>query len=569
MPEENRQTVSAEEEDWESFLASVDSQYGLETSQEDIPPKKVSHAAPPVKKKKKRGGGLLILVVLLAVLAAAGYFALPYLTAAPQSRIPEGVSVAGVNIGGMSAKAARKTIQDSVVSGLQKQEMVVTLGSDTLRLAPEASGIGLDLDRILETAAFAGGEISIAPYLTVNEAAIRGALQEYADQLSGIYAPASFRTEGEIPALDEDHFDENIPCPALILNAGSAGATMDVDALYFQILDAYASGKYSVDAQVTKKDPEPLDWDAIAAQIAVHAKNAAIDPQTKALTPGSYGIGFDADNAKALIAKAAAGEDIRIPLEYVKPEVLGQEAYFQDVLGFCQTPHSDNEKRTKNLQLACASLNGVVLQPGDVLSYNETLGKRTEENGYMAAPAYSGTELVDSLGGGICQVSSTLYLCSLYAELETVDRVNHGFPVAYIPLGLDATVSWGSPDLKIRNNTDYPVKIMAEERDGFVRIWLMGFETRDYTVRIGFTSSSDGYARSYICHYDPATGEQLSREPYQWSSYMGEIDSLYGEIGPDQIYRFGMSRDQEIGAPAPETVEASRRCIAPNAHPEG
>ena len=88
-------------------------------------------------------------------------------------------------------------------------------------------------------------------------------------------------------------------------------------------------------------------------------------------------------------------------------------------------------------------LDGLVLQPGQELSYNEALGPRTKELGWLPAPAYSGTKLVDSPGGGICQVSSTLYLASVYSELTIVERRNHGYPVSYIPLGMDATVSWG------------------------------------------------------------------------------------------------------------------------------
>ena len=181
----------------------------------------------------------------------------------------------------------------------------------------------------------------------------------------------------------------------------------------------------------------------------------------------------------------------------------------------------------------------MVLEPGETLSYNATLGERTKEAGYQAAPAYSGVDLVDTLGGGICQVSSTLYLCSLYAGLETVERVSHGFPASYMPVALDATVSWGAPDLKLRNNLDYPVKIVAEERDEFVRVWIMGIESRDYYVRMAFSSSSDGYGRSYICKYDRQTGESLSREHCAFSSYLSDNLSAAGEIGSDEIYRNG------------------------------
>ena len=211
-------------------------------------------------------------------------------------------------------------------------------------------------------------------------------------------------------------------------------------------------------------------------------------------------------------------------MEYIPPTVSEEDAWFQDTLGYCKTEYTDNENRNENLRLACEKLNELILQPGQTLSYNETLGKRTREAGYLPAPAYSGTELVDEVGGGICQVSSTLYLSSLFAELTVVERRNHGFPASYIPLGLDATVNWGTTDLKLRNDYDLPVKILAEVSDGFVKIRIMGVEQRDYYVKMEYrVDDHPSYAAAYRCRYDRETDEEISRVLDHTSIYLEDV----------------------------------------------
>lgn len=146
----------------------------------------------------------------------------------------------------------------------------------------------------------------------------------------------------------------------------------------------------------------------------------SLDMTEYRFVPGSYGYSFDLDVAKAALAQAKPGETVSVPMTFVEPEILGDAVYFRDVLGSCETKHSDNENRNTNLRLLCEALNGVVVQPGETFSYNDTLGERTAEKGYKPAPAYSGNRLTDAIGGGVCQGSSTLYNCVLLADLEVV-----------------------------------------------------------------------------------------------------------------------------------------------------
>ena len=506
-------------------------------------------AAPAKKAPLKRKSPLLPLLLFLALLLAAGGF----LLLSPGKKIAQGVSVSGLSLDGLGKKAATQAVEDAFSP--KRHDLVLSCGQD-ISLTQSETGLTLDT-RALVTDALAleaPAQLSLAPYLHWDEASVRRCLERLNQQLGESHLETSFRLEGEMPNLSENVYQPGDALPTLAVTLGVPSSSLDMDGAQEAIFASVSQGQFTVDLTVSAAD--------ILEQVAVAPVDARVDAATGNVTPGSYGISCDEAALEALLTKAQPGQTVRIAMEAAAPRILGEEVYFQDVLGFCQTPHNDNEKRNTNLTLACKALNGVVLQPGQELSYNETLGQRTEAAGYQKAPAYSGTELVDSLGGGICQVSSTLYLCSLYAEMDIVDRVSHGYPANYMPVGLDATVSWGSPDLKISNPYSTPVKIVAESTADFVRVWIMGTETRDYTVRMAFGSSSDGYARSYYCRYKD--GQLIDKTDAALSGYLSINVPTRGEIGSDEIYRNGNIRQEPIGEPDAKTLEASKNHRSPN-----
>lgn len=205
-----------------------------------------------------------------------------------------------------------------------------------------------------------------------------------------------------MPNLSENVYQPGDALPTLAVTLGVPSSSLDMDSAQEAIFASVSQGQFTVDLTpfITPLSPLSVSAADILEQVAVAPVDARVDAATGNVTPGSYGISCDEAALEALLTKAQPGQTVRIAMEAVAPTILGEEVYFQDVLGFCQTPHNDNEKRNTNLTLACKALNGVVLQPGQELSYNETLGQRTEAAGYQKAPAYSGTELVDSLGGG-------------------------------------------------------------------------------------------------------------------------------------------------------------------------
>lgn len=541
------------EEDDEAFLRSLNALLEEPEPRETQAPQDAPMPKKPQVGKKKmppKTGGfwkkLGIGTAIAAAVALACALGIPAVTRIMDpynGQIVSDVSVGGVEIGGLTKGEAKKALQAAFGEQFSQKTMEIRFSeagtvleklnirypANSLLISPEESHAKLDAAAAVK-AAYALGRtdldgsrtMSLLPYLGLDEAAIRSVADSYAQQLAQLYQDSSYTVTGDAP--DVTHFDESIPCQTVTLFRGYPGIEIDADALYNEILEGYNTGSFAVSYQgtVSAKKPVSPDLDGLWEQTRLAPEDPSVDLTSYQVIPGVHGYEFDLAEARQQFQNLAYGESTLISLHYTDPEIADEDAYFQDVLGHCETPHGDNENRNGNLRKACGMLDGLVLQPGQELSYNEALGPRTKELGWLPAPAYSGTKLVDSPGGGICQVSSTLYLASVYSELTIVERRNHGYPVSYIPLGMDATVSWGFADLKIRNDSSMPVKIQAEESDGYVRISILGTETRDYNVEMSYTVGGR-YVRTYMSKIDKETGEVISKEPYALSGYMDDI----------------------------------------------
>ena len=541
------------EEDDEAFLRSLNALLEKPEPQETQAPQDAPMPKKPQVGKKKmppKTGGfwkkLGIGTAIAAAVALACVLGIPAVTRIMDpynGQIVSDVSVGGVEIGGLTKGEAKKALQAAFGEQFSQKTMEINFSeagtvleklnirypANSLLISPEESHAKLDAAAAVK-AAYALGRtdldgsrtMSLLPYLGLDEAAIRSVADSYAQQLAQLYRDSSYTVQGTAP--DVTNYDESTPCQTVTLFRGYPGIEIDADALYAEILEGYNTGSFAVSYQgtVSAKKPVSPDLDGLWEQTRLAPEDPSVDLTSYQVIPGVHGYEFDLAEARQQFQNLAYGESTLISLHYTDPEIADEDAYFQDVLGHCETPHGDNENRNGNLRKACGMLDGLVLQPGQELSYNEALGPRTKELGWLPAPAYSGTKLVDSPGGGICQVSSTLYLASVYSELTIVERRNHGYPVSYIPLGMDATVSWGFADLKIRNDSPMPVKIQAEESDGYVRISILGTETRDYNVEMSYTVGGR-YVRTYMSKIDKETGEVISKEPYALSGYMDDI----------------------------------------------
>lgn len=177
-----------------------------------------------------------------------------------------------------------------------------------------------------------------------------------------------------------------------------------------------------------------------------------------------------------------------------------REKLFSATLSSYSTSYgSSTANRCANVARAASLINGKVIAPGDVFSFNDTVGHRTIENGFSTAKEYVDGKSVDGIGGGTCQVSSTLYSAVLYADLSIVERLNHMMTVGYIPLGQDATVSDGGVDFKFKNNTDYPIKVSAYTSGATITVSIIGTDWEPHReVKISNTSSTSGKIPLFI-----------------------------------------------------------------------
>ena len=155
---------------------------------------------------------------------------------------------------------------------------------------------------------------------------------------------------------------------------------------------------------------------------------------------------------------------------------------------------SSDETRTANLKVAVSKLNNIKIPDDAVFSFNQTVGKRTITAGYETAKVINGGEFVDGLGGGVCQVSSTLFECVLRANVEIVYRTNHSLEIGYVPLGGDATVQWNSKDFKFKNTLGCDVRIKMTCEGGKLTCKLYGKkDVKPNNVKINIKKDGDQY----------------------------------------------------------------------------
>ena len=279
-------------------------------------------------------------------------------------------------------------------------------------------------------------------------------------------------------ATEDDDYEVDEKAEVLRLRKGAGQIQLDEEGLYNQIVAALEAGLEEISYNQLIGTIEMPDFQAIYDELAVEPKDAEFT-ETFDVVAEVNGCWFDAVEAAELWKAAEPGDIVKIPLKITYPETTAEglrSMLYRDKLGSQTTYYTwSTENRISNIEKVAEKLNGHIMMPGEVFSYNEYVGQRTAEAGFLEAGAYDNGEVVQEIGGGICQVSSTLYCAIMFAQLETVERTNHYFKVDYLDYGLDATVSWPSPDFKFKNSRDYPVKIVAycndEDKSLTIEIW--------------------------------------------------------------------------------------------------
>ncbi|SFJ53901.1 Vancomycin resistance protein YoaR, contains peptidoglycan-binding and VanW domains [Halobacillus dabanensis] len=217
--------------------------------------------------------------------------------------------------------------------------------------------------------------------------------------------------------------------------------------------------------------------DELDDKVAKEPVNAIID-EGGSIVQGKPGAKVDRTKLKAQFYQYFYTNRVKssnVPMSPVYPQVdaeLLEEIRTQQIGNYLTYYKKSNKGRTTNISLATESINNHVVFPGEVFSFNKVVGKRTKEKGYVRAPVIVRGELEDGIGGGICQVSSTLFNAADNAGLKIVERYSHSRKVPYVPPGRDATVSWYGPDFTFKNEFNTPVLIQAKSVNGMVIVQI-------------------------------------------------------------------------------------------------
>ena len=443
---------------------------------------------PKNKKRKKVIICVTIGIIILFLLLFSSIFALININ---NSKIISGVKIEGIDISGLSKDEAKAKLE-AVYNEKKEKEIPIKYNEFESSINPSMIELNYNIEKAVDEAINVGrnnnifinnynilftliGKKDINVEMTINEEATRKIIEDTGANLPGVVIESSYYIEGE----------------NLIITKGKEGIKIDTEGLLTKIkerLDDIAIQNDYIEIPVTTKTPEPIDVDKIHSEVYKEMKNAYYTKNPFEIHPEVEGVDFNVDEVKAMIAQEDK-EEYTVKLTITKPTVtvndIGTEA-FPDKLGTCTTRYDERDTdRTTNLKLACQKLNNQVVLAGETFSYNKTLGERTIAAGYKNAKVYENGQVVDGIGGGICQISSTLYNAIVDANLETVERRNHQFVTSYIAAGKDATVVYGMTDFKFKNTRTYPIKIIATAQNGIATISIYGNkEAVEYDVTL-------------------------------------------------------------------------------------
>lgn len=445
------------------------------------------------KREKGRGKKKLILPAVLLVLAAAVVLG-GFLVTKSETILPN-VTVRGIEVGKMTqeeAAAALKAGGWETVTGTPLE--VSLLGKVPFEVDPVQAGAVLSSERAVKAAYAYGhsGNIFENLFSYVERLLSPIDVNEYNSGRKDDYLSAQIMqgldSMNQYFGLEECRTDfEN---GELRTKKGWGQIVFDQENLKSAIYRALEAGQTKLEYSELTKELTMPDFAAIDAGLNKTAVDAKYSDDGKfEVIDETDACEFDVAEAEKLWTAAKAGDEVIIPMQVTKPETTGEmlrDRLFHDMLGAMSTRYTNSaDTRCSNVRLCASKINESIVYPGEIWSYNETVGARTEEAGFLPAPAYVGLDseetVKDEIGGGACQVSSTTYAATLFAFLETAERSCHIYPVNYMQLGIDATVTipedGQAVDFKFKNNKNYPVKIVAytneteEEKKLTVEIW--------------------------------------------------------------------------------------------------
>ena len=436
--------------------------------------------------------GILGIIGIILIIIVAICFSIFTIFNNNNENIGTGISIKNIDVSGLSKTQAKEKVENYIKEKLP--ENILLKHNDFETSIPLSSiEVNFDIDGAIDQALQIGKSgniiqnsfealkvmlypIDIEPNFSLNEQLLIDALNDISTKLPDTVIESSYYIENN----------------NLILTSGKAGNVVNINQMESYIKNGIMNltlKNRTLDIATSIKQPSKINIEKVYEEVHKEAKDAYYTQNPFSVYPSENGIDFAISLEEASKMLEEEKEEYTIPLKILYPKVttnmIGTEA-FPDLLSSFSTKYNARDTdRTTNLKLAANKINGTVLMPGETFSYNQVVGARTIAAGYKEAPIYVQGQVVDGLGGGICQITSTLYNAVLFANLEIVERSNHQFVPSYVSASRDATVVYGSIDFKFKNNRNYPIKLICSVANGIANFQIFGLKTEnDYEVTI-------------------------------------------------------------------------------------
>jgi vancomycin resistance protein YoaR len=459
----------------------------------------------PVKKKNMDVLSIFTLFVVIFIGILLVIFTIFTIYNVFNTNIISGIHIKGMDVSGLSASDAKYQLDNYLKTKLP-QEITLKHGDFESTISISQMDISFDTKSAINSALHVGregnifqnnlqvlsmmfGNVNIEPKITCNKQLLTKNLEDLSSQLPDAVVQSSYYLENN----------------ELIVTSGKEGNIVDAEKTIENIknsISTFSALNTPVEIAVKTEQPDEIKVEQIYNEIRKDPVDAYYTKDPFEIHPSENGIDFkiSLEEAKAMISSEKK-EEYSIPLTIIRPNVttnmIGTEA-FPDMLSTFSTRYAaSNRNRTTNLMLAANKINGTVLMPGETFSYNKVVGARTIAAGYKEAPIYVEGRVEDGLGGGICQITSTLYNAVIYANLEITQRTNHQFVPSYVTASRDATVVYGALDFQFKNNRNYPIKLVCSVSGGIANFQIFGMRQED-DVEVQISSYETGRTATAI-----------------------------------------------------------------------
>ncbi len=473
----------------------------------------------------KKFVSFILTLVCIALVIAIGYVALCFVK--DDEVIWEHVRINGVSVAGLTREQAEEAVEENFKRMYSEAAFDVDLEGSTYSV-PVFHALDIDpVDAVEDAYRYGHGQWYTRGYEWIRSELSKMrerdiTVDPYVRDATWIADAIAETDIEEYNSMTESTYDigEN----ALIIHKGNTGAVADLDALEDEILNEMFNGVFYgiVECPTKPAESNSIDFETIAKKVHTDPQGPHMDINHQ-IVSAIPGYDLDVNKAQQAFENAPSGSDVTVNYDLTESDVTTEEytsLLFKDKLASYSSQNYSLYGRNNNLAIACGQIDGTILIPGEEFSYNTTVGPVDAEHGFMVADAYVEKRVVSEVGGGICQVASTIFASCMYTNLDITMRQCHSLQIGYIGQGMDATIYQPMPDFRFVNNRDYPVRINVTTSNGMVYCELWGTKIEgEPVVTPNVVQLTPLSCETYRIYSDPYTGKTLDTEYVCRSEY--------------------------------------------------